>query len=191
MLTFQLTPVPELVTERLVLRQVQRTDADDILYLRSHPQLMHFIPRVRAVNREDALTLIDRFNTLSQANEAINWGITLKGENKVIGVIGYVKMNAAYHRAEVGYMLHDGYHGRGITSEALAVVLRHGFEAYRLHSVEAIIDPANIASEKVLEKSGFVKEGFFREAEYWDGRYLDIAVYSLLTPLRGLQDNGK
>lgn len=191
MLTFQLTPVPELVTDRLILRQVQRTDADEILYLRSHPQLMHFIPRVRAANREDALTLIDRFNTLSQANEAINWGITLKGEDKVIGVIGYVKMNAAYHRAEVGYMLHDGYHGKGIISEALAAVLRHGFEAYRLHSVEAIIDPANVASEKVLEKSGFVKEGFFREAEYWDGRYLDIAVYSLLTPLRDGQDNGK
>lgn len=191
MLTFQLTPIPELTTGRLVLRQIRHSDADDILYLRSHPQLMEFIPRPKATSREDAVVLIDRFQDLATRNEAINWGITLQGEDKVIGVIGFVKMNAAYHRAEVGYMLHDGYHGRGIAREALGAVLQHGFDVYRLHSVEAIIAPENVASEKVLKSTGFVQEGFFREAEYWEGKYLDIVVLSKLTPHREEQDNGK
>ncbi|WP_109697867.1 GNAT family N-acetyltransferase [Chitinophaga deserti] len=191
MLTFQLTPVPDITTDRLVLRQIHHGDASEILYLRGHPSLMHFIPRPRAASIEDAKELIDRFLKLAEQNEAINWGITLKGEDKVIGVIGYVKLNAAAHRAEVGYMLHDGYHGKGIIREALAAVLHHGFETYRLHSVEAIIDPVNVASEKVLNHAGFVKEGFFREAQYFEGQYLDISVYTLLTPFRNKQDNGK
>ncbi|WP_341840010.1 GNAT family N-acetyltransferase [Chitinophaga caseinilytica] len=184
MLTLQLSPIPEIGTDRLLLRQIRPSDVDEVLYLRSHPQLMHFIPRPKAAGKEDALELINRFTDMAERNEGINWGITLKGEDKVIGVIGYVRMQAAHHRAEVGYMLHDAYHGKGILREALAAVLQHGFDTYRLHSVEAIIDPANSASEKVLTHAGFVKEGFFREASYWNGKFSDIFVFSLLSPHR-------
>lgn len=184
MLTLQLTPVPEITTDQLVLREILPSDAADVFYLRSNPQLMHFIPRAVATSEQDALDLIQLFADRAGRNEAINWGITLKGENKVIGVIGYVNILAAHHRAEVGYMLHDGYHGKGILREALAAVLRYGFDTYRLHSIEAIIDPANTASEKVLTHAGFVKEGFFRQASYWNGRFSDIYVFSLLTPHR-------
>ncbi len=120
---------------------------------------MQFIPRPLATSHEDVLALINRFAELAESNTAINWGITIAGEDKVIGVIGYVKIDAANHRAEVGYMLHDGYHGQGIIREALAAVLRQGFDTYGFHSVEAIIDPANTASEKVLTGAGFVRRG--------------------------------
>lgn len=184
MLTFQLLPIPEIETDRLVLRQVRPSDADDVFYLRSHPQLMHFIPRPMAARREDALELIEKFAYFAERNEGINWAITRKGEDKLIGVIGYVRIQPAYHRAEVGYLLHDGYHGQGIMREALSAVLQHGFDVYRFHSVEAIIDPANTASEKVLTGTGFVQEGYFREASYWNGRFSDIKVFSMLTPHR-------
>ena len=49
-----------------------------------------------------------------------------------------------------------------------------------LHSIEAIIDPENIASEKVLQKNGFVKEAHLRENELWEGKFRDTVIYSLL-----------
>jgi len=46
--------------------------------------------------------------------------------------------------------------------------------------MEAIIDPENIASEHVLIKKGFVKEAHIKENVYWDGKYLDTVIYSIL-----------
>ena len=53
--------------------------------------------------------------------------------------------------------------GKGYTTEAIKVVLEYGFEQLDLHSMEAIIDPDNIASERVLQKNGFVKEAHILE----------------------------
>ena len=50
----------------------------------------------------------------------------------------------------------------------------------QLHSIEAIIDPSNYASAKVLEKNGFIKEGHLRENVFFNGQYLDSVIYSLL-----------
>ena len=62
-------------------------------------------------------------------------------------------------------MLLPEYHGKGIAVEAIKELIKYGFEIMKLHSIEAVIDPENLASEKVLQKSGFVKEAHFKENE--------------------------
>lgn len=66
--------------------------------------------------------------------------------------------------------------------EAAGAMLRFGFEVMGLYSVEATIDPENHGSRRVLEKLGFVQEGYFRESFYepHTGRFTDSAVFSLL-----------
>ena len=49
------------------------------------------------------------------------------------------------------------FRGKGLISKAIKVVVKFGFDVMKLHSIEALIDPDNIASEKVLQKNGFVK----------------------------------
>ena len=68
--------------------------------------------------------------------------------------------------------------------EAMKGVLQYGFETMKLHSVEANVNPGNNASTKVLEKNGFVKEAYFKENYYYNGKFIDSAIYSLLTPYR-------
>ena len=68
--------------------------------------------------------------------------------------------------------------------EAVAAVLSYGFSAIKLHSVEANINPANVASKKLLEKNGFVQEAYFKENFYYNGRFMDAPIYALLTPLK-------
>jgi ribosomal-protein-alanine N-acetyltransferase len=47
---------------------------------------------------------------------------------------------------------------KGIVSEAVKEVVKYGFEVMKLHSIEAVLDPENYGSAKVLEKNGFVKK---------------------------------
>jgi ribosomal-protein-alanine N-acetyltransferase len=184
MLKVQFSPFPELTTGRLVLRKLRESDAGEYLYLRSHPALMRYIPRKPFTTREEAIALIELCNANADNNESINWAITEKGVDRLIGTIGFVHIKPEHYRGEVGYMLHDGLHGKGIMTEALEAVLHYGFHTMKLHSVEAIIAPENIASEKLLQKMHFVKEAHFHEAELYEGKWLDSFVYSLLTPLK-------
>jgi ribosomal-protein-alanine N-acetyltransferase len=77
-------------------------------------------------------------------------------------------------------MILPEHNGKGIVTEAIKAVIKYGFETLKLHSIGAVIDPENVASAKVLKKNGFVKEAHLKENEFFEGRYLDSVIYSLL-----------
>ena len=59
-------------------------------------------------------------------------------------------------------------------------MINYGFYEMQMHSLEAIIDPKNTASAKVLEKNNFVREAHFLQNEFYDGKFLDTVIYSIL-----------
>ncbi len=79
-------------------------------------------------------------------------------------------------------MLHLLFWKQGIISDAAGVVIKYGLENMKLHSIEANIDPTNIGSEKLLKKFNFVKEAYYKENYFYEGQFLDSAVFSLLNP---------
>lgn len=176
------TPFPALETNRLMLRQVAEADAAEIYFLRSDPGVMAYIDRPPAQSIDEAYRFIRMILGLESAGEGITWAITLKGDPRLVGTICYWNIKMENYRAEIGYVLHPEQQGRGIMQEAAAAVLGYGFGAMGLHSVEAHVNPHNLASIRVLERNGFIQEGFFRESYYYDGRFRDMAVYSLLAP---------
>lgn len=183
MLQFQFLPFPDLTTPRLTLRRVVATDAPALFVMRSDPEIMRFIPRPLATSEADVLELIGHFDAGMESNTGINWGITYTGSPELLGVVGFVRTNPADHRAEIGYLLGASQHGKGIMSEAVRAVIDYGFREMHLHSIEAVIDPENTASKVLLERLGFVQEGYFKENGFYEGRYLDSMVYSLLVPI--------
>lgn len=180
MLTINFSPFPILETKRLILRRVLPSDVKEMFELRSNPETMKYIPRPLLTNHEEALAHIQMMEDKIETNEGINWAITLKGDDKMLGVIGHYRIKPEHYRAEVGYMILPEYHGKGITTEAVQCVVDYGFNTMQLHSIEGVIDPENGASEKVLQKCGFVKEAHFKENEYFDGKFIDAVVYSIL-----------
>jgi ribosomal-protein-alanine N-acetyltransferase len=180
MLTINFSPFPNLETERLLLRRVDANDINEIFALRSNPETMKYIPRPLVKTDEDALEHIAMIDSKIDSNEGINWAITLKDNPKLIGVIGHYRIKPENYRAELGYMLLPEYHGKGIVSEAVKESIKYGFQVMKLNSLEAIIDPDNHASAKVLEKNGFVKEAHLKEYEFYEGRFLDTVIYSIL-----------
>lgn len=181
MLEFNFHPFPVIETERLLLRRVTNDDVSEVFELRSNPETMKYIPRPLVKNNEDALEHIAMIEEKIETNIGINWGISLKDNpNKLLGIIGYYRMQPENYRAEIGYMLSPDFHGKGFIPEAVKRLITYGFEDLKLHSIEAVIDPENFASEKVLQKCGFVKEAHFKESEFYEGKFLDKVVYSLL-----------
>jgi ribosomal-protein-alanine N-acetyltransferase len=180
MVNINFTPFPNLETERLYLRRLVKEDVNEVFALRSDKEVMKYIPRPLVKTEEDALEHIAMIDAKIENNEGINWAITLKDNPKLIGIIGHYRIKPEHFRAEIGYMLLPEYHGKGIIVEAIKETLNYGFQVMKLHSIEAIIDPENLASESVLQKSGFVKEAHLKENEYYEGRFLDTVIYSIL-----------
>ncbi|MBP6556739.1 MAG: GNAT family N-acetyltransferase [Flavobacterium sp.] len=180
MITINFHPFQNLETERLLLRRIDANDVEEVLKLRGNPEIMKYIPRPLATTKEDALTHIALIEERIQENMGINWGITIKGNNKIIGIIGHYRIQPENHRAEIGYMSMTEYNGKGYITEAIKAVVAYGFEQMDLHSIEAVIDPENKASERVLQKNGFVKEAHILENELWEGKFWDTVIYSLL-----------
>lgn len=183
MLTINFSPFPILETERLTLRRVLPSDVKEMFELRSNPETMKYIPRPLLTNHEEALAHIQMMEDKIETNEGINWAITIKGDDKMLGVIGHYRIKPEHYRAEVGYMILPEYHGKGITTEAVQCVVDYGFNTMQLHSIEGVIDPENEASQRVLQKCGFVKEAHFKENEFYDGKFIDAVVYSKLNPV--------
>lgn len=181
MLQLNFSPFPELRTERLLLRRMEKTDSQQMFFLRSDDRVMQYIGREKTRSPEEAENFIEKINASVDANETIMWAIAMATDpDTMIGTICYWRIQPEHFRAEVGYVLHPSFWNRGIMQETLREVIEYGFETIGLHSIEGHINPENIASGKVLEKTGFIREAYFKENYFFRGKFHDSAVYSLL-----------
>jgi [ribosomal protein S5]-alanine N-acetyltransferase len=175
-------PFPILNTPRLILREIGADDAEEVFFLRSDPDMLRYLDRAPAKSIDEALQWIRLINDSTDKNEGVTWAIALKDQPKLIGTITFWNVKKEHYRAEIGYALHTAHRGKGIMREAMAAVLDYGFKKLKLHSVEANVNPGNLPSIKILEKNQFVREAYHRENYYYNGKFLDSAIYSLINP---------
>lgn len=177
MLELNFDPFPNLETERLLLQKITMDNTDDLFLMRTNKEVMKYIDRPIPNNLADIEVMINKMNEIT---ERIQWGIWLKGNPKLIGTIGYHKIDKENYRAEIGYLLNNEYWNAGIMSEAITKVLDFGFNEMNLHSIEANINTNNEISKKIIKKFGFNKEAHFKENYFFEGKFLDSEIYSLV-----------
>lgn len=183
MLQVNLPQLPDIETSRLLLREQKLSDAQVLFQLRTNTEVMRYIDRPWPKNVKDSEVVIQTINEQFVKGMNLIWAINLKEiPDQMIGNLGYWRTDLANHRAEIGYMLHPDHWRKGILSEALRAVIDFGFNTLGLHSICANINPGNDASRQLLLKHGFIKEAYFREDYYYDGKFLDSEIYGLLTP---------
>jgi ribosomal-protein-alanine N-acetyltransferase len=152
---FNFTPFPNILTERLTLRQVTSNDCSEILFLRSDKEVNTFIKRAAPSNLKDAELFLDKISKGIKSNELVCWGISLKENPKMIGSICLWNFSTEANKAEVGYDLNPQFQNLGIMSEALKAVLEYGFKSLELNDIEAFTHFKNEHSVKLLKKNGF------------------------------------
>ncbi len=102
-------------------------------------------------------------------------------QGTLIGSIELQVTSTSHGRAELGYVLHRQWWGRGYAGEAAAALLRFGFDDLGLHKVSATCDPRNKASARVLTKIGMRREGHLRDHLHLRGQWHDRLLYAALS----------
>lgn len=170
---FDFATFPVITTERLRLRQLTHADAPAIKALFSDAQVLEFLV-------EPPVELIDWLNGHYKNQVAARWGITLDGDDRVIGTVGFHRWDRQNRHADLGYDLMPAYWGRGYATEAARAVVDWCFERLNLHRMQADCTLGNVRSERTILKLGFLQEGVWRE-QYWEhGRFVDIQQFGLL-----------
>src|SRR3954447_10380346 len=107
---------PRIATGRLLLRECSDADAADILHFRGDREVQQYNTDPMR-DEAEARGLIRTMHAWFVTRQAIQWGITLRAENRVIGICGVHDVNRRHRRAYVGYDLARDHWGRGLASE--------------------------------------------------------------------------
>jgi RimJ/RimL family protein N-acetyltransferase len=101
-------------------------------------------------------------------------------DDELIGCIGvHPKTDVHKKNAELGYWVAEPYWGKGIISKAIPLMVEYGFDNFDISRIYATPYPHNIASQKALEKSGFVLEASLEKTLFKNGEYLDELIYAI------------
>ena len=176
---FDFEQFPYIETPRLLLRELQKEDAEAIFRIFSDPEVMKYSDMDMFTRLEQAQFMIERQRHRFEQKEHFRWGIALKDSDIIIGTGGYVAWNRMWHNAELGYDLAKPYWGQGIMTEAVRAMIQFGFEHMELHRIEAEVMPENTASVRLLHKLDFQEEGVLRERSFWKDEFHDLAMFAL------------
>lgn len=171
---------PKIETERFVLRAIEISDAEEIFHYFSKDEVTKYYDLDTFVEVNEAIRLIENWQTRFINDEGIRWGIATKEDNKIIGSCGFHNWEKEHFKAEVGFEVTPEYWREGVMTEVLRYILPYGFEKIGLYRIEALYDPDNTASKKTLEKAGFTYEGTLRKSAFEKGRFCDAAICSIL-----------
>lgn len=172
--------LPNLETDRLVLRMLSVNDAFDMYEYARDPEICKYVTWNAHESVEDSMSYLSLVEERYKGGEYFDWGIVLKKIDKLIGTCGFVDINKASSRGEIGYVLSRTHWGKGLMSEAVRKVCSHGFESMELNRIEARVFPENTRSQSVLRNIGFQYEGTLRQQQVIKGKYQDLMMFSLL-----------
>jgi ribosomal-protein-alanine N-acetyltransferase len=106
--------------------------------------------------------------------------IEKKDKTKIGYVVHFNTLHPAGKIQEIGYVMTPKERRKGYCTEAVRMILDYLFLSKDLACIQAMVDVRNVASQKVLEKAGFRKEGIIRKRFFIRGIWTDNAVYSIL-----------
>ncbi len=171
---------PVLETERIIIRQMLKTDIDVVYDFNSCSDSLKYIIREPFKTKEEASDKLSFFLSGIEDKSAFWWVFTLKKTGEDIGYGGLFDISQAHNRAEIGYGLIKKYWNNGYMSEIISEILNFGISTAQFHKIYGTVILGNNSSVRLLEKNNFLKEAHFKEHSFNRGQYFDETVYSLI-----------
>ncbi len=116
----------------------------------------------------------------SQGDEWYSFAVFDHASEKFLGGVGLNFINRVHQLANLGYWVRTSAAGRGVATRATSLAARFGFERLGLHRIEIVAAVDNVASQRVAEKAGAVREGVLRKRLLIRGKSLDAVLFSLV-----------
>jgi len=171
-----------LTTKKLQLRLITYSDLDAIHQLHVLPETDRYNTLGIPNNLEETKSIIDLWIKDNELEEVINYtfAIETKSPEIFLGLIGLKLGRRIYNNAEVWYKIHPEFWGKGIATSSLNSILDFGFNILKLHRIEAGCAVDNVASTKVMEKVGMIKEGRCRKVLPLQSGWSDSVEYAII-----------
>ncbi|MDE2669762.1 MAG: GNAT family N-acetyltransferase [Chloroflexota bacterium] len=167
--------IPELRTERLLLRPFHSGDVDHVFAYASNPEWSRYLPVPDPYTRRDAEEFVAGC-ILVDGEKRFEWAVVHDG--RVSGGVSLTTRRPGV--AELGYSIARPLWGQGLTTEAARAVIAHAFEELRLVRIQAFADIRNAASWRVMEKLGMERIGVAHRDRLVGGDRVDSVFYELL-----------
>ena len=178
-------PLPPIAGQGVTLRAAQMTDYGDWAALReaSRDFLTPWEPTwpVDDLTRSAFRRRIRRYSEDQRTDQAYAFLVIRDADNALVGGLTLANIRRGVAQAgSLGYWMGLPYARGGHMTAAVRVLIPFAFGTLRLHRLEAACIPANVASVRLLEKTGFVREGYAREYLCIDGKWQDHLLYARL-----------
>jgi ribosomal-protein-alanine N-acetyltransferase len=178
--------MPILETERLILRDFAPSDWDALNAIVSDPAVTRFMHFASWDEEKRYQWLAQMVQEASAPHPyADNWAITLRSNGLLIGwlFIGSSPEVAEAGTRGCGYAVDQRFWGQGYMTEALRAAFAYEFVVVGTKSIIAECDTPNIASARVMQKSGMTDEGTFYDADFEDN-WAERHHYKITDPVR-------
>jgi len=171
---------PEFRTQRLLMRPMKLTDANDLFEYARDPSVTEFVTWTTHHTLDDSYRFLSYVVRQYELGTIANWGIVELASNKFIGTIGCHGIDDKNYRTEAGYALSRAYWGRGLMTEALRAWIDVMFLETDLNRIEAVHNIANEASGRVMQRAGMQFEGLFRQRQFVKEKFVSVKQYAIL-----------
>ena len=179
-----------IVTERLILRHPILKDAADIVQNANDLAVSRYTARVPfPYHIKHAINFIKycRSQERQKPIKNLEFVIEHRAQKKAIGFAGFVRIDHYTGKADIGYWLGRNYWRQGLGTEATNALIKYAFTKLKLQRLEAAICKENLASQALVRKLEFRKEGVRRRAgrSLATGKWHDAVIYGLLKEKQG------
>lgn len=177
--------LPTFQTARLVVRPFVREDARALYELCVDPEIMARHLRAPMQGVAEAARAVADFQRAAERSLEWVWAIALADRSdRPVGFCGlqriYLKGPAAISAALHGVHLEPTHWGKGFIVEALEPVVSYAFDVLGFHRLQGWNTVDHVASSRIKEKIGCRREGVYKEAVYFNGKFHDMVRYALL-----------
>ncbi len=148
------TIFPIISTERLILRQITKQDANGIFKNFSDSNIAKWFFEKPFTKMEQVTQYIKYFNSTFTEKKGLTWAIILKQNDTFIGTCGYENVDIG-NKGEIGFDLAKEHWRKGLMTEGLTNIIDYGFKTFNLTTLEADLWGNNIRATGLLVKLGF------------------------------------
>lgn len=170
---------PELLSDRLRLRQFTDADLPNVYEGLSDPEVIKYYG-VSFKTLDETKEQMTWFADLELSGTGIWWAITSKHDGAFYGGAGLNDISKEHRKAEIGMWLLPKYWGNGILSETMPLVFNYAFEQIKLHRIEGFVENTNEKCKKAIRKVGLEYEGTMKDCEFKNGQFIDVDIYARL-----------
>jgi len=174
---------PVLTTERLLLRQMVKSDAPALVALLHDEEVSRtLLGNLERVTLKGEQGCIRARREQFLKGQSVDWLICDRATGVPMGSIGLSRspMERMHNKASAGFFLAREFWGKGCMTEAFSAVLDYAFGTLGLNRVSAGHFEGNLASGRVQQKCGLKYEGTYRQAFLKNGQYIDEIMYAIV-----------